>query len=56
MRAVAAEAPILDGAAGQRAAAALAARQQPGAMDLAGVRAEFAAMMAERATSPVAAS
>jgi len=56
MGAVAAEAPILDGAAAQRAGAALAARREPGAIDLAAARAEFAAMMAERATTSVAAS
>jgi beta-N-acetylhexosaminidase len=54
MRAVAAEAPILDGAAAQRAAAALAVRRKPGAIDLSAARAEFAAMMAERATPVVA--
>ena len=55
MRAVASEAPVLDGVAAQRCATALAARRQPDAIDLAVARAEFAAMM-ERATIPVTAS
>jgi beta-N-acetylhexosaminidase len=54
MRAVAAEAQALSGAAARRTAAALAARKQPSAVDVAAARASFAAMMAERATPVVA--
>ena len=56
MRAVAAEAPVLDGAAAQRSAAALAARRQPDAIDLAAARAEFAALMARACDAEVVAS
>jgi len=45
MRAVAAEAPELSGAAARRAAAALAARQPAADIDLAAARRDFAAMM-----------
>ena len=45
MRAVAAEAPELGGAAARRAAAALAVRKSPSGIDLAAARREFAAMM-----------
>lgn len=50
MRAVAAEAPLLDGAAARRATVALAARQAPQDVDLAAARARFAALMARDAT------
>ena len=53
MRAVAAEAPALGGAAAQRAADALAARREPAAIDLAAARAEFSAIM-DRALPVVA--
>jgi beta-N-acetylhexosaminidase len=46
MREVAAVAPPLSGAAARRAEAALAARSQPGAFDIAAARADFSAMMA----------
>src|SRR5262245_25083036 len=49
MRAVAAATPRLDGAAAQRAAAALACRRTPAAFDEAKERARFAAMMAPSA-------
>ena len=45
MEAVAAAAPLLEGEAGRRAAAALAKRQPPAAIDVAKKRAEFAALM-----------
>jgi beta-N-acetylhexosaminidase len=45
MQAVAGAAPELAGAAGRRAAAALAARRAPAPLDLAAARAEFARMM-----------
>ena len=45
MEAVASEAPALKGAAGQRAAAALAARTAPQAIDIAAARATFAEML-----------
>ncbi|MGZ5913412.1 MAG: beta-N-acetylhexosaminidase [Reyranella sp.] len=48
MRAVAAEAPELAGAAKRRADAALAVRKSPTGIDLAAARREFAAMMTER--------
>ena len=51
MRAVAAEAPELAGEAARRAAAALAARRPPKAIDLPAARREFAAMMAPRMAS-----
>jgi beta-N-acetylhexosaminidase len=47
MQAVAAEAPLLAGEAGRRAATALAARGMPRAVDLAAAREEFFAMMAD---------
>jgi beta-N-acetylhexosaminidase len=53
MRAVAAEAPRLDGAAAQRAAAALACRRPPAAFDEAAERARFAEMMAASAGTVV---
>jgi beta-N-acetylhexosaminidase len=46
MQAVAAATPTLDGAAASRAAAALKARRQPSALDLATARQEFAALLA----------
>jgi beta-N-acetylhexosaminidase len=46
MRAVAAEAPLLQGAAGMRAEAALAARHEPRSIDLAEARENFAALLA----------
>jgi beta-N-acetylhexosaminidase len=46
MKQVAAEAPELAGKAAQRAQAALASRKPAAAIDLAGARKEFAAMMA----------
>jgi beta-N-acetylhexosaminidase len=46
MQEVAAEAPLLAGAAARRAQAALAARRAPAQIDVAGARATFAAMMA----------
>jgi beta-N-acetylhexosaminidase len=45
MRQVAGESPLLAGAAKRRADAALGARRQPAALDVAAARAEFAAMM-----------
>jgi beta-N-acetylhexosaminidase len=51
MQAVAADAPELEGAAARRAAAALARRRAPSAIDLAAAREEFAALMTARMTS-----
>jgi beta-N-acetylhexosaminidase len=51
MRAVAAEAPELAGAAARRAAAALARRRAPSPIDLAEARREFAALMGARLAS-----
>jgi beta-N-acetylhexosaminidase len=51
MRAVAAEAPELSGAAARRAATALAARRPPSAIDLPAARREFAALMNLQATA-----
>jgi beta-N-acetylhexosaminidase len=48
MRAVASEAPELSGEAARRAAAALAVRKSPAAIDLAAARRDFAAMMNSR--------
>jgi beta-N-acetylhexosaminidase len=45
MRQVAGESPLLAGAAKRRADAALGARRQPAALDVAAARADFAAMM-----------
>jgi beta-N-acetylhexosaminidase len=49
MRAVAAEAPELAGAAARRAAAALASRKAPAAIDLIAARREFDALMKQAA-------
>jgi beta-N-acetylhexosaminidase len=51
MQAVAAEAPVLAGAALRRTDAALATRRKPTDIDLAAAREEFAAMMATQATA-----
>jgi beta-N-acetylhexosaminidase len=51
MRAVASEAPELSGEAARRAAAALAARKRPAAIDLEAARCEFAALLASPAVS-----
>jgi beta-N-acetylhexosaminidase len=51
MRAVASEAPELSGEAARRAAAALAARKRPAAIDLQAARREFAALLASPAVS-----
>jgi beta-N-acetylhexosaminidase len=57
MQDVAAESPLLDGAAARRADAAIAARRVPKELDLAAARAEFAALMAQpRAAGPRMAS
>jgi hypothetical protein len=45
MEAVAAAAPVLEGEAAGRAAAALAKRQRPAPIDVAQKRAEFAALL-----------
>jgi beta-N-acetylhexosaminidase len=45
MRQVAGESPLLAGEAKRRADAALGARRQPAALDVAAARADFAAMM-----------
>lgn len=51
MQAVAAESPVLAGAALRRADAALAMRRKPSEIDLTAARNEFAAMMATQATA-----
>src|SRR5581483_8650618 len=45
MREVAAQAPLLDGVARQRATAALASKRPPAPIDLGAARAEFAALL-----------